>query len=38
MGRKARAQYEAEFSAEVNYRRLMTIYQEAIDEVRGQRG
>lgn len=26
MGRKARAQYEAEFSAEVNYRRLMEIY------------
>lgn len=27
MGRRARAQYEAEFSAEVNYRRLMQIYQ-----------
>ncbi|MDO9010132.1 MAG: glycosyltransferase, partial [Thiobacillus sp.] len=26
MGLKARAQYEAEFSAEVNYRRLMDIY------------
>lgn len=26
MGRTARAQYEAEFSAEVNYRRLMDIY------------
>lgn len=26
MGRNARAQYEAEFSAEVNYRRLMQIY------------
>ncbi|MFA5240819.1 MAG: glycosyltransferase family 4 protein [Sulfuricella sp.] len=26
MGRKARAQYEAEFSAEVNYRQLMEIY------------
>lgn len=35
MGRNAREQYEAEFSAEVNYRRLMEIYQEAIDEVRG---
>lgn len=35
MGRKARAQYEAEFSAEVNYQRLMAIYQEAIDEVKG---
>lgn len=35
MGRKARVQYEAEFSAEVNYQRLMAIYQEAIDEVKG---
>jgi glycosyltransferase involved in cell wall biosynthesis len=26
MGRKARVQYEAEFSAEVNYRQLMEIY------------
>jgi len=34
MGRNARAQYETEFSAEVNYRRLMEIYQEAIDEVK----
>lgn len=32
MGRNARAQYEAEFSAEVNYRRLMEIYDEAITE------
>ena len=31
MGRNARAQYEAEFSAEVNYRRLMTIYAEAME-------
>lgn len=30
MGNKARAQYEAEFSAEVNYRRLLEIYDEAI--------
>jgi glycosyltransferase involved in cell wall biosynthesis len=30
MGRKARVQYEAEFSAEVNYRRLMEIYDEAM--------
>jgi glycosyltransferase involved in cell wall biosynthesis len=30
MGRNARAQYEAEFSAEVNYQRLMEIYGEAI--------
>ncbi len=36
MGRKARGQYEAEFSAEVNYQRLMAIYQEAIEEVKGQ--
>ena len=36
MGRKARAQYEAEFSGEVNYQRLMAIYQEAIEEVKGQ--
>ncbi len=32
MGRTARAQYEAEFSAEVNYRRLMEIYAEALAE------
>lgn len=31
MGRKARAQYEAEFSAEVNYRQLLAIYQGAIE-------
>lgn len=30
MGRKARAQYEVEFSAEVNYRRLIQIYDEAM--------
>lgn len=30
MGRNARTQYEAEFSAEVNYRRLMEIYGQAI--------
>jgi len=34
MGRNARAQYEAEFSAEVNYQRLLAIYQESIDEVK----
>jgi glycosyltransferase involved in cell wall biosynthesis len=34
MGNKARAQYEAEFSAEVNYRRLMEIYGEAIGAAR----
>jgi glycosyltransferase involved in cell wall biosynthesis len=32
MGCKARSQYEAEFSAEVNYRRLIEIYDEAIAE------
>lgn len=32
MGRNARAQYEAEFSGEVNYRRLMQIYGEAMAE------
>lgn len=32
MGRNARAQYEAEFSPEVNYRRLMEIYADAITE------
>ncbi len=36
MGRRARAQYEAEFSAEVNYRRLIAIYEDAIAEM--QRG
>ncbi len=30
MGRNARAQYEAEFSPEVNYQRLMEIYEEAL--------
>lgn len=34
MGRNARAQYEAEFSAEVNYRRLLAIYDEALSEKR----
>lgn len=32
MGRNARAQYEAEFSPGVNYRRLMEIYGEALAE------
>jgi len=30
MGRKARAQYEAEFTAERNYAQLMAIYADAI--------
>jgi glycosyltransferase involved in cell wall biosynthesis len=34
MGRNARAQYEAEFSAEVNYRRLMEIYAGVLAEQR----
>lgn len=34
MGRNARAQYEAEFSAEVNYRRLMEIYDGVLAERR----
>lgn len=32
MGDMARAQYEAEFSAEVNYRRLLGIYGEAMEQ------
>ena len=32
MGRKARALYEAEFTAERNYAQLMAIYRDAIDE------
>jgi glycosyltransferase involved in cell wall biosynthesis len=36
MGRKARAHYEAEFSAEVNYRRLIEIYDEAIGAARAE--
>jgi glycosyltransferase involved in cell wall biosynthesis len=34
MGRNARAQYEAEFSAEVNYQRLMEIYAGVLAEQR----
>lgn len=36
MGQKARAQYEKEFSAEVNYQRLLEIYSEAMDERNGK--
>lgn len=36
MGRNARSQYEAEFTAERNYQQLMAIYQDAIAEVQGQ--
>lgn len=34
MGRKARAQYEAEFSADVNYQQLMAIYEDVIREAK----
>jgi glycosyltransferase involved in cell wall biosynthesis len=34
MGRNARKQYEAEFSAERNYQQLMDIYAGAIAEVK----
>jgi glycosyltransferase involved in cell wall biosynthesis len=34
MGRNARKQYEAEFTAERNYQQLMTIYESAIAEVK----
>lgn len=37
MGRNARTHYEAEFSAEVNYRRLMEIYAGVLDEQQGKR-
>jgi glycosyltransferase involved in cell wall biosynthesis len=36
MGRHARAQYEAEFSADVNYGRLIEIYDEAIGVARAE--
>lgn len=35
MGLAARAHYEANFTAERNYHQLMTIYQDALAEVRG---
>lgn len=34
MGRNARQQYEAEFTAERNYQQLMAIYESAIEEVK----
>jgi len=37
MGRHARTQYEAEFSAEVNYQRLMEIYDGVLAEQQGKR-
>lgn len=36
MGRNALAVYTAKFSAETNYQQLMTIYQDAIAEVKGR--
>ena len=36
MGRNARALYEAQYTAERNYQQLMTIYQDAISEVKGK--
>lgn len=36
MGRKAHAQYEAEFTAERNYAQLMAIYEDAIQTVKRQ--
>ncbi|MFO7681496.1 MAG: hypothetical protein R6X34_15740, partial [Chloroflexota bacterium] len=30
MGQAARAEYEANYTADINYRQLMTIYDEAI--------
>lgn len=36
MGRKARAKYEAEFTAEINYQQLMKIYESAITEVKSR--
>lgn len=36
MGRKARLQYELQFSAEVNYQHLMKIYAGVLDEYRGK--
>jgi glycosyltransferase involved in cell wall biosynthesis len=34
MGRNARAQFESEFSAEVNYRMLLDIYKSVVAEQR----
>ncbi len=34
MGRNARTQYEAEFTAEINYQQLMKIYESAIAEIK----
>jgi hypothetical protein len=34
MGRNARARYEAKYTAEHNYKMLMEVYQQAIEEAR----
>lgn len=34
MGEAARAEYEAKYTPEINYRQLMAIYEDAIDEVK----
>ena len=34
MGRNARAEYEAKYTAERNYKMLMEVYQQAIEEAR----
>jgi glycosyltransferase involved in cell wall biosynthesis len=36
MGEAARREYEAKYTPDVNYRQLMAIYQDAIDEVKGR--
>lgn len=38
LGRNARKQYETEYSAEVNYRLLIAIYQDAMEEVKANAG
>jgi len=37
MGRRARLCYEARYTASRNYERLVTIYRDAIDEVKKSR-
>lgn len=34
MGEAARAEYEAKYTPEINYRQLMAIYEDAVDEVK----
>ena len=35
MGRRARKRYEADYTGDVNYKQLMAIYRDAIQEIRG---